>query len=91
SYQSSTRNALGGPKYNTKLEGFSIWNVSSAISTDKITITAYIKNLFNDPGITGEFTEAYMGTSPSQGYYGNGNKKFISLPRTVGLTLDYNF
>lgn len=91
SYQSSTRNALGGPKYNTKLEGFSLWNLSSAISTDKITITAYVKNLFNDPGITGEFTEAYMGTSPSQGYYGNGNKKFISLPRTVGLTLDYNF
>ncbi len=91
SYQSSTRNALGGPKFNTELEGFSIWNVSSAISTDKITVTAYIKNLFNDPGITGEFTEEYMGTAPSEGYYGNGSKKFISLPRTVGLTLDYNF
>ena len=91
SYQSSTRNALGGPKFNTELKGFSIWNASTALSNDTWTLTGYVKNIFNDPGVTGEFTEAYMGTSPSQGYYGNGSKTFISLPRTVGLSLDYNF
>ena len=91
SYQSSTRNALGGPRFNTELEGFTIWNGSLAVSNAKWTLTGYVKNIFNDPGITGEFTEAYMGTSPAQGYYGNGSKKFISLPRTLGLTLDLNF
>ena len=91
SYQSSTRNALGSAKFNTELKGFSIWNASSAITNGKWILTGYVKNIFNDPGITGEFTEAYMGTSPSQGYYGNGSKKFISVPRTVGLTLDVNF
>jgi len=91
SYQSETRNALGSAKFNTELKGFAIWNLSSSFASAKWTVTGYVKNLFNDPGVTGEFTEAYMGTSPSQGYYGNGAKKFISLPRTLGVTLDYNF
>ena len=50
-----------------------------------------MKNIFNEDGVTGEFTEAYMGTRPAFGYYGNGSKQFISLPRTVGLSLDYSF
>ena len=42
------------------------------------------------PG-TGVFTEAYMGTAPAVGYFGNGNKELISLPRTIGVTLRRNF
>ena len=41
--------------------------------------------------MTGEFTEAYMGTAPGVGYFGNGSKEFISLPRTIGLSIDYSF
>lgn len=91
SYQSTTRNALGSAKYNTELPAFAIWNVSSALTNGTWVLTGYVKNVFNSAGVTGEFTEAYMGTSPAQGYYGNGSKKFISLPRTVGLTLDLDF
>ena len=32
-----------------------------------------------------------MGTLPSEGYYGNGSKRFISLPRTVGVTVTWRF
>lgn len=32
-----------------------------------------------------------MGTEPSQGYFGNGSKEFISLPRTFGVTLAWRF
>jgi len=32
-----------------------------------------------------------MGTYPIEGYYGNGSKRFISLPRTFGVTLTWRF
>jgi iron complex outermembrane receptor protein len=72
SYQSTTRNAIGGPTYNTELAGFSIWNASTTLAKGPWAATLFVKNLFNEEGVTGEFTEAYMGTRPSVGYYGNG-------------------
>ena len=90
-YQSSTRNAIGGPTYNTELSGFTLWNSSATIARGPWAATLFVKNIFNEDGVTGEFTEAYMGTRPSVGYYGNASKKFISLPRTIGLSLDYSF
>jgi len=41
--------------------------------------------------VTGTFTELYMGTAPAIGYFGNGAKDLISLPRTIGLSFNYNF
>ena len=32
-----------------------------------------------------------MGTAPAVGYYGNGSKDFIALPRTVGVSVAYRF
>lgn len=90
-YQSGTRNAIGGPTFNTPLEGFQIWNVSATLARGPWAATLFVKNVFNEEGVTGEFTEAYMGTAPAAGYYGNGSKEFISLPRTIGLSLDYSF
>ncbi|HRD47567.1 MAG TPA: TonB-dependent receptor, partial [Caulobacter sp.] len=90
-YQSSTRNAIGGPKFNTELSGFAIWNTSATLTKGSWAATFFVKNIFNEDGVTGEFTEAYMGTRPSVGYYGNGSKEFISLPRTLGLSLDFSF
>ncbi|MDO8296583.1 MAG: TonB-dependent receptor [Caulobacter sp.] len=90
-YQSSTRNAIGGPRFNTELSGFTIWNTSATLSKGPWAATVFVKNVFNEDGVTGEFTEAYMGTRPSVGYYGNGSKEFISLPRTLGLSIDYSF
>jgi len=90
-YQSETRNAIGGPKFNTALEGFQIWNASTTVSKGRWAATLFVKNIFNEDGVTGEFTEAYMGTRPAVGYFGNASKEFISLPRTIGLSLDYSF
>lgn len=90
-YQSSTRNAIGGPKFNTELSGFQIWNTSATLSKGPWGATLFVKNVFNEDGVTGEFTEAYMGTAPGVGYFGNSSKEFISLPRTIGLSIDYSF
>ncbi|MFT3976742.1 MAG: TonB-dependent receptor [Sphingomonas bacterium] len=91
-YQSSTRNAVStSPKYNVRLPGFSIWNAGVTLRKGNYALTIYGKNLFNAAGVTGRFTEAYMGTDPAVGYYGNGSKDLISLPRTIGLSADVRF
>src|SRR3546814_18710676 len=50
-----------------------------------------MKNLTNEAGVTGVYTEQYMGTLPAEGYFGNGSKALVTLPRTVGLTVGYRF
>lgn len=91
-YQSETRNAVTtSTRLNVGLPPFQIWNASATATFDKWSATLFVKNIFNADGVTGRFTESYMGTDPASGYYGNGAKDLISLPRTVGLTLDYPF
>lgn len=91
-YQSSTMNAISqSPVFNVELDSFQLWGASTTYSTEHWDATLFVKNLFNEEGVTGLFTEAYMGTAPDLGYYGNGSKQFLSLPRTLGLTLNYRF
>ena len=59
--------------------------------TGEHTVSFWVKNIGNEEGVTGRYTEAYMGSEPSEGYYGNGSKDLISLPRTVGATLGFRF
>ena len=91
-YQSSSRNGVGvSPTFNVPLEGFSIWNAVVSLSNENLTGSLWVKNIFNEEGITGVFTEAYMGTAPAIGYFGNANKQLISLPRTIGVSATYKF
>ena len=91
-HQSQTRNAVTtSTRLNVPLKGFEIWNASATAQKGRVSGTLFIKNILNNEGVTGRFTEAYMGTSPASGYYGNGAKDLITLPRTVGLSLDYAF
>jgi len=91
-YQSSTENFLGGgPRVNQTLKSFSLWDLSGTLAKNNWYATLFIKNVFNDDGSTGVFKEEAFGTSPAQNYFGNGSKTFISLPRTVGLTVGYSF
>ncbi|MHA6288162.1 TonB-dependent receptor [Maricaulis sp. CAU 1757] len=91
-YQSDTRNAVtDSPRFNVPLDGFSIWNLTTTFSQDDLAVSFWVKNLTNEEGVTGVFTEAYMGTAPSEGYFGNGNKQLLALPRTLGATLRYSF
>ena len=82
---------LGQPKFYYPMSGFTIWNAAATYSLHAWETTAWVKNITNSAGVSGVYTPAYMGTSPQQNYYGNGSKALITLPRTVGVTLNYRF
>jgi len=91
-YQSTTRNAMStSPVFDVDMRGFQIWNSAFTLAAEKWSGSLWFKNFLNERGVTGVFTELYMGTDPAVGYYGNGSKELISLPRTIGLSLNYRF
>lgn len=90
-YQSDTLNALGDGKYQADIDAFSIWGLSSRISADDWDVTLYVKNLFNEDGVTGVIPESAMGTDPAENFLGNSSKDYISQPRTIGLSATYRF
>ncbi|MFT5452236.1 MAG: iron complex outermembrane receptor protein, partial [Enterobacterales bacterium] len=91
-YQSDSLNNLGNTgRHAADIDGFSLWNFSSRLSTDTWDVTFFVKNLFNEAGVTGKYTEAYGGTDPSENFLGNSAKNYISLPRTVGVSATYRF
>ncbi|MCW5581016.1 MAG: TonB-dependent receptor, partial [Luteimonas sp.] len=91
-YQSETENALSlSPRFTRTLGGFSLFNASATYGVDRWDVTLWLKNLANEEGVTGVYTEQYMGTAPAEGYFGNGSKALVTLPRTVGLTVSYRF
>ncbi|NND44160.1 MAG: TonB-dependent receptor [Xanthomonadales bacterium] len=91
-YQSDTENHINRDvRFAENISGFSIWDASLSLVDDRWSLTLYAKNLFNEEGVTGMFKNEYMGTDPSQNYFGNGSKQFLSLPRTIGLAVSYGF
>lgn len=91
-YQSSMRNAIGtSDVFAVDLDGFQLWNTAFTLAADEWSTSLWVKNIFNEEGVTGTFTELYMGTAPAIGYFGNGAKDLISLPRTIGVSFNYNF
>ncbi len=91
-YQSSMRNAIGtSDVFAVQLDGFQLWNTAFTLAADDWSTSLWVKNVFNEEGVTGTFTELYMGTAPGLGYFGNGAKDLISLPRTIGLSFNYSF
>ena len=91
-YQSSTENAVNtSPTFNAELDGFSLFHLSSTLVGDEWDASIYVRNLTNEVGTTGLFSEAYMGTSAAQNYLGNGSKEFLVQPRTLGITVSYKF
>jgi iron complex outermembrane recepter protein len=95
-YQSSTRNAINADlaspgRFNVKLDDFALLNWVSRISREQWDASLFVRNITNEKGVTGEFTEIYMGTDPTQNYFGNGSKRFLTMPRTIGLGFSYRF
>ena len=91
-YQSDTRNAINDtPTFNVELDAFTLVDISTTLAFERWDATLFVRNIANERGVTGLFTEAYMGTAPELGYFGNGNKQFLSLPRTIGVSLNYRF
>jgi iron complex outermembrane receptor protein len=91
-YQSESFNYLGeSERYQATIGGFSLFNASAKLSANNWDVTLYIKNLTNEDGVTGKITENHMGTDPDERFLGNSAKDYISLPRTLGLTMSYRF
>jgi outer membrane receptor protein involved in Fe transport len=95
-YQSETENALGdGTRepgtFTQELDGFSLFDLVTWISGDNWHASLYVKNIGNEEGTTGQFSNLYMGTDPTQNYFGNGSKRFLSLPRTIGAAFTFEF
>jgi iron complex outermembrane receptor protein len=90
-YQSESENAIGSGLTASEIDAFQLWGVNTSLETDSWIAGLFIKNLFNEEGVTGRITERHMGTDPSEGFLGNSSKDYISLPRTIGLSVSYSF
>jgi outer membrane receptor protein involved in Fe transport len=95
-YQSDTENAIGDAgrspgTFVQNVDGFSLWNFVTTLSKDHWDASLFVKNLTDEEGVTGLFTESYMGSAPATSYPGNGAKEFLSLPRTLGVSLTWHF
>jgi len=91
-YQSESENSvLDTDDWNLTLDSFSMWNFSTALAGDNWTARLYITNAFNEEGSTAEFKEGYMVSKPIDWFFGNGQKTFISRPRTIGTSFSYWF
>ena len=77
--------------YGRNHAGFGLWNASATLLLEDFDVSLFVKNIGNEMGTTASFSAAYMGTSPSQNYYGNGAKDEMALPRTFGIAAKYRF
>lgn len=82
------------------IDGFQLWNLSSTLSRDAWAASLFLKNVFNADGTTGKVPYAAAGprvnpttgaVSATQRYFGNNSRDYIALPRTIGISVSYNF
>lgn len=98
-YQSSTQNVLDeGILQSRKFPSFWVWDASAAWYNNNWTVALFVKNIANEEGTTGAFTPDAFGpvvdpVDPfaSAEFYGSNARQFIVLPRTVGLSIRYDF
>ncbi len=78
--------------FSAKLDSFALFDFNSTLAlSEEWSIGVFAKNLFNEEAVSGVFTENYMGTDPAQNYYGSGAKNVIARPRTIGVSVVYDF
>ncbi len=98
-YQSETQNVLQeGILLSEEFPGFAVWDTSAAWYNDNWTVALFIKNLLNEEGTTGAFSPDAFGpvvdpVNPftSAEFYGSNSRQFLVLPRTIGLSVRYDF
>jgi iron complex outermembrane receptor protein len=90
-YQSEMWNVLNPNSANqVSLDAFSLWNLTTGLAFERWDVTLFVRNLFNEEGITARTREVY-GPDPAENYYGSGAKDFIAQPRTIGMQLALKF
>jgi|GEM_PF-124450 len=93
-FQSSSQNFIDeNSPINQTLESFWLFGGSVTYYQEDLSVSLYVKNLFNDAGVTAAYPEEYWGadTGVFEGWYGNGNRQIITQPRTVGIKVAYGF
>ena len=91
-YQSETNNLVEPTDPNSRtFGGFSIWDATATVQSARWNASLFVKNIFNEEGVTGSFSVSEFGPNPAVGFYGSNSRLFIALPRTFGLQLGYNF
>jgi iron complex outermembrane receptor protein len=91
-YQSKTQNTLDPSILQAgAFSGFSIWDLSATVAAEQWYVAIFAKNIFNEEGTTGAFTPEAFGTVPSAEFYGSSARQFRALPRTIGVSLNYDF
>ncbi|NQV86747.1 MAG: TonB-dependent receptor [Woeseiaceae bacterium] len=92
-YQSDTINSVTDNTLQDTFPGFTIWNLSATLSNENWSGALFFKNLGDDQAVTGNYPSAYMSTDTGtfENYYGNNQRQYIATPRTIGLTISYNF
>jgi outer membrane receptor protein involved in Fe transport len=92
-YQSSSLNYITDGQLQEEHDGFSLWNFSSTLMMEHWSVSLFAKNIFNEEGVTGSYPSAYMShdTGANENYFGNNQRDYISSPRTVGMSVGYEF
>lgn len=91
-YQSSTQNVLDQGVLNADVfEGFSIWDLTFTLASGDWDASFFMKNVFNEAGVTGAFTPDAFGPEPAADFFGSNSRQFIALPRTFGIAFNYSF
>ena len=92
-YQSGVENSILNidPDWATTLDGFDLWFMSTTLVADHWTASLVAKNLFNERGTVATYKEEYMTSDVVNGFYGTGQKDFITAPRTITLKASYRF
>jgi len=78
---------------NETYDSFLLLGASASLTRDNWQATLYVRNLTDEEGVSGGFPAAYWSydTGIFENWYGNGNRRFIVEPRTIGLRLGYRF
>ncbi|MEH6610250.1 MAG: TonB-dependent receptor [Halioglobus sp.] len=92
-YQSDTTNHIENGVVQDDFDSFSLWNITASLLMDNWRVSLYGKNIFDEDGITGNFPSAYFSNDNgvNESYFGNNQRDYISTPRTLGLSVGYNF
>jgi iron complex outermembrane receptor protein len=92
-YQSDVENSILNidPDWATTLDGFDLWFMSMTLVGADWTASLVAKNLFNERGTVATYKEEYMTSDVANGFYGTGQKDFITQPRTISLSASYRF
>ena len=67
-----------------RLDGFDIWNASLSLYNEKWRVSAYVRNLTDELGITAVLRDFAVADL-------NQSTDMITRPRTIGLTVGYSF